>query len=64
MSKIHIALKGENSTSYCFEVVYPDNRVFRYYVPAGQDANLPIDGGCFVRFSLIPLDDLKDEPSK
>lgn len=49
---------AEGNNPYAFEVVYPDGKVLRYFVPAGQDCNLPIEGGCFVRFSLIPLESL------
>ena len=61
MSKIHLSLNGEISNPYCFEIVYPDSRVLRYFVPAGQESSIPIEGGCFVRFSIIPLDVLKHD---
>lgn len=64
MPKIHLSLTGESSNPYCFEILYPDNRVLRYFVPAGQESTIPIDAGCFVRFSIVPLDVLSYESDK
>lgn len=60
MSKIVLKM-AEGNNPYAFEVVYSDGKVLRYFVPAGQDTNLPVEAGCFVRFSLIPLDFVSDE---
>lgn len=59
MSNIH--LKLESQGDYCFEVIHQDGKVLRYYVPEGKDCNLPISGGDFIRFGLIPLDQFENE---
>lgn len=61
MSKI--TLKLESQGDYCFEVIYPDGKNLRYYVPAGKDCSLPISAGAFVRFGLVPLDQFEDDNS-
>lgn len=58
-----IELKFQTSSPYCLEVLYPDGKTLRYYCPADQDINLPIESGCFMRFGLVPLEtiDLSEE---